>query len=263
MKARSGLLLILLGVVSPIATSVLANDIPQLDYRVLSQLPHSRSDFTQGLEIRDGVLYQGTGLVGQSRIQAFDLASGQLLREQALPRPYFGEGITVIDDRVLQLSWRARQGFIYRRSDFAPLGGFSLDSEGWGLTNDGERLIYSDGSDVLRFLNPDSFEVTGSIQIRRGDTPLKELNELEWTPHGLWANVWRRDVLVRIDLDSGQVTGEVDLRGLLPRSRHSHGTDVLNGIAYNPKDDSFWVTGKNWPLLFQLKILDPSAPVSP
>lgn len=232
----------------------------QLDYQLIGQLPHSRRDFTQGLEIRDGVLYQGTGLVGRSRLQAFDLETGTLLRERALPEPYFGEGITVLGDRVMQLTWRGRGGIVYRRSDFTPLGVFPIAGEGWGLTNDGTQLIYSDGSEVLRFLDPQSWQVTREVSVRRGSNPLKQLNELEWTPDGLWANVWRRDVLVRIDLDSGQVTGEVNLKALLPRNQRRHGEDVLNGIAYNPADDSFWVTGKNWPLLFQLKIFDPTNP---
>ncbi len=234
-----------------------AQGVPQLDYQIIGQRPHSTGDFTQGLEIRDGILFQGTGLVGRSRLQAFDLGTGRLLRQRTLPPPYFGEGITVLDERVMQLTWQARKGFIYRREDLATLGEFSLAGEGWGLSNDGQRLIYSDGSEVLRFLDPDTWEVTGSVSVRRGNSPLRQLNELEWTPGGLWANVWKRDVLVRIDLESGQVTGEVNLRGLLPRSQRRPGMDVLNGIAYNPADDTFWVTGKNWPWLYQLRILDP------
>ncbi len=261
MKAPAAVLLLLLACTWTVNST--ADDIPKLDFKLLSQLPHSRSDFTQGLEIRDGVLYQGTGLVGRSRLQAFDLSTGELLRERTLPAPYFGEGITVLGDFVLQLTWQARKGFVYRRQDFTLLGEFPLGGEGWGLTNDGEQLIYSDGSNILRYLQPENWTVSRSVSVRRGSAPLHRLNELEWTPDGLWANVWQRDVLVRIDPESGQVTGELNLKGLLPRSQRRHGEDVLNGIAYNVADGSLWVTGKNWPWLYQLKVVDPADPSQP
>ena len=233
-----------------------SQEVQQLDFEVIGRLPHSRSDFTQGLEIRDGVLYQGTGLVGQSRLQAFDLASGELLRERVLPRPFFGEGITVFDDLVIQLTWQSRRVFVYRRDDFTPLGAFAITTEGWGLTNDGERLIYSDGSDVLRvLLTEEEITVQREIHVRRGDSPVQRLNELEWTPEGIWANVWQRDLLVRVDPESGQVNAELNLKGLLPRTEIRHSTDVLNGIAYNAADGTLWVTGKNWPWLYQLKLI--------
>ncbi len=230
--------------------------VQQLDFEVIGQLAHSRSDFTQGLEIRDGVLYQGTGIVGRSRLQAFDLASGELLRERVLPRPFFGEGITVFGDLVIQLTWQSRRVFVYRREDFTPLGAFAISTEGWGLTNDGARLIYSDGSDVLRVLPTEGeIKVEREIHVRRGDTPVQRLNELEWTPQGIWANVWERDLLVRIDPASGQVNAELNLKGLLPRSEYRPGTNVLNGIAYDAADGTLWVTGKNWPWLYQLKLI--------
>ncbi len=250
-----------LGILVLLAAAVVAvdansQDIQQLDYEVIGQRAHSRSDFTQGLEIRDGVLYQGTGIVGRSRLQAFDLASGELLRERVLPAPFFGEGITVLGDLIIQLTWQSRRAFVYRLDDFQPLGAFAIATEGWGLTNDGERLIYSDGSDVLRVLPTDGeIVVEREIHVRRGSTALRNLNELEWTPDGIWANVWQRDVLVRIDPASGQVTAELNLKGLLPRAEYRPGTNVLNGIAYDAADNTLWVTGKNWPWLYQLKLI--------
>lgn len=231
-----------------------------LDFRVVARIPHSRSDFTQGLEIRDRVLFQGTGRYGDSRLQAFDLDSGVLLREHSLPGHIFGEGITVLDDRVIQLSWRSRRAFVYRVEDFETIEEFRLPGEGWGLANDGENLVYSDGSDTLRFISPVDWGVIRELRVRRNGKPVRYLNELEWTPRGILANVFRRDVIVRIDPGSGEVTGELDLSGLLPRSERRPGTNVLNGIARDPSDGSLLVTGKNWPWIYRIELREDHAP---
>lgn len=230
-----------------------------LHYRVAGKLPHSRSDFTQGLEIREGRLFQGTGHYGSSRLQVFDLESGKLLRERRLPDHLFGEGITVIGEQVVQLTWRNGIGLVYRLEDLEPVASFSLAGEGWGLANDGERLVYSDGSATLRFIDPGTWAVSGDLLVRCNGTPVPYLNELEWTPAGILANVWRTDLLVLIDPDSGEVTGELDLSGLLPMEEREWGTDVLNGIARDA-DGSLWVTGKNWPWLYRLELLENPAP---
>lgn len=240
-----------------------ASAVESIDFRVVGKLPHGRSDFTQGLEIHGQALVQGTGRYGQSRLQAFDLASGALLRERRLPDNIFGEGITVLGDRVIQLSWRSGRVFVYRFEDFEPIEEFRLTGEAWGFANDGERLVYSDGSNTLRFISPGDWQVTGEIEVRRNGKPVSKLNELEWTPEGILANVWGRDIILRIDPDSGAVTGEIDLSGLLPRSERRYGTDVLNGIARDPADGSLLVTGKNWPWLYRLQLLDTeSAPAA-
>jgi len=228
-----------------------------IDFSLLGQLPHSRRDFVQGLEIRDGLLYQGTGVRGQSALQVFSLEDGRLLGQLKLPPPFFGEGITVFGDRVVQLTWQRRKAIVYDRSKLTPVEMFDLPGEGWGLTNDGERLIYSDGTDRLRFITPGSWEISEGPAVTRLGQPLSAINELEWTPDGLLANIWKSDRIVRIDLDSGEVTGEIDLIGLLPASERRANTNVLNGIAYNPADNTLWVTGKNWPWLYQLKLLPP------
>ena len=232
-----------------------AGAVEDIAWELLGKLPHSRSDFVQGLEIRDGKLFQGTGVRRRSRLQVFDLESGELIMQQALPDQYFGEGITVLGSRVVQLTWRAGKGLVFRRADLSLMQEFSLPGEGWGLTNDGRRLIYSDGSHVLRFIKPGTWELDGSLEVTLDGKPISLLNELEWTPGGLFANVWRRDVILRINPDTGEVTGEIDLAGLLPAWERRRSTDVLNGIAHNPADGTFWVTGKNWPWLYQIRLL--------
>jgi glutamine cyclotransferase len=230
--------------------------VESLDFRITGQLRHSREDFTQGLEIHEGRLLQGTGRYGASRLQAFDLQSGELLREYRLPGHYFGEGITVVGNRLVQLTWRSGKAIVYDPSTFEPLEEFTIPGQGWGLTNDGRRLIYSDGSDTLRFIEPGTWKVTGELRVHRKGNPLMYLNELEWSPGGILANVYRRDVIVRIDPESGEVTGEINLAGLLPRSEFRADTDVLNGIARDPADGSLWVTGKNWPWIYRLELLE-------
>ena len=252
---KAGLLLVL--------AAGIAHAVEPLEFRVVGKIPHSRSDFTQGLEIHGSQLIQGTGGYGYSRLQAFDLESGELLRERRLPRNLFGEGITVIGDRVIQLTWRSGRALVYRLEDFEPIEEFSLSGQGWGLANDGERLVYSDGSDTLRFLTPERWQLIGELRVRRNGQPVRHLNELEWTPEGILANVWRRDVILRIDPVSGEVTGEIDLSGLLPRGERRPNTDVLNGIARDPADGSLLVTGKNWPWTYRIELPDAGAPSRP
>ncbi len=223
-------------------------------YRLVRKIPHSRSDFTQGLEIHEGRLYQGTGRYGQSELQVIDLESGQLLRSKALPEHLFGEGITLLADRLIQLTWRAGLGLVYQRETLEKIDEFEIPGEGWGLANDGKQLIYSDGSDRLRFISAQDWRITGSIGVQLGGVPVRLINELEWTPAFLLANVYGQDWIIMIDPASGEVVGRLDLRGLLPRSERQHDTDVLNGIAWDPVTGLLWVTGKNWPWLYQIEL---------
>lgn len=248
---RWPLLLLALGVQAALAVET-------LHYRVVDKLPHSRGDFTQGLEISDGKLFQGTGRYGASRLQVFDLQSGELLRERRMPDHLFGEGITVIGDKLVQLTWRNGIAIVYRRDDLEPVEAFRLAGEGWGLANDGKRLVYSDGSATLRFISPGTWQASGELLVRCNGTPVNYLNELEWTPAGILANVWRTDILVLIDPHTGDVTGELDLAGLLPLEERDWRTEVLNGVA-RAADGTLWVTGKNWPWLYQLELLENSA----
>ncbi len=231
--------------------------IEAIDFTVLKKLPHSRSDFVQGLEIRDQLIYQGTGISGQSGLQIFRLSDGEKLGEIRLPPPLFGEGITVFNDHIIQLTWQNRKAIVYRREDLQPLQLFDLPGEGWGVTHDGERLIYSDGSDQLRYITPGTWQISAGPRVTRNGRAQANINELEWTPQGLFANIWQTDTIVRIDPDSGAVTGEINLAGLLPLGDRTVSTNVLNGIAYNADDGTFWVTGKNWPWLYQLRLLGP------
>jgi glutamine cyclotransferase len=221
---------------------------------VVKQLPHSRQDFTQGLEIHDGKLYQSTGGYGSSEIQVFDLASGKLLQRQELPRQLFGEGITLLQDKLIQLTWRAGIARVYQQPQLQLVQEFPLPAEGWGLTNDGERLIYSDGSAQLHFLAANSWQHLSSITVRHLGQPLRNLNELEWTPDYILANVWRSNWIVMIDAESGDVIGRIDLRELLSADQRRPDTDVLNGIARDPDTGALWVTGKNWPWLYQIEL---------
>ena len=240
-----------------------ANTQPEIqlyDYRLIKRIPHSRADFTQGLEIKDGNLYQGTGLNGHSKLQVFELASGKLLGQRALARAYFGEGITLLGDQIIQLTWHQRRAFIYDQSTFKRIGDFALPGQGWGLTNDGNRLIYSDGTQRLRFIDPSNWQITGSVAVTAYGCAIHYLNELEWTPDYLLANVWQSDSILMIDLPTGRVIGQILLQGLLPASERQQTTDLLNGIARNPADASLWVTGKRWPWVYQIEILLREAP---
>ena len=225
------------------------------DYRLIKRIPHSRADFTQGLEIKDGNLYQGTGLNGHSKLQVFELASGKLLRQRPLASAYFGEGITLLGDQIIQLTWHKRRAFIYDQSTFKRIGDFALPGQGWGLTNDGNRLIYSDGTNRLRFIDPGNWQVTGSVAVTAYGCAIHYLNELEWTPDYLLANVWQSDSILMIDLATGRVTGQILLQGLHPASERQEPANLLNGIARNPADASLWVTGKRWPWVYQIELL--------
>jgi len=231
-------------------------DAPIAGYRVVKIYPHDRHAFTQGLQYVDGVLYEGTGQYGQSGIRKVKLETGEVLQHQPLDAKYFGEGITVWGNTIVQLTWQAEIGFVYDRNTFKQLRTFSYPGEGWGLTHDGTRLIMSDGHEqgALRFLDPSTFKETGRVTVRAGGTPVKHLNELEFVRGEILANIWQTPRIARISPKTGEVTGWIDLSGLLD-PRDAAGTDVLNGIAYDAAGDRLFVTGKWWPKLFEIKIV--------
>ncbi len=226
---------------------------PVFKATVVKRIPHSRSDFTQGLEIHDGILYQSTGQYGASKLQTFKLEHGSLLAERELEPQLFGEGITLFEGNIYQLTWRSGRVLIYRRESLQPAGEFTIPGEGWGLTNNGNELIYSDGSDQLHVISPQGMHLR-SIPVRHRGRPVQRLNELEWTPEYILANVWGSDWIVMIDPGSGNVIGRIDTAGLLPRRERKPGTGVLNGIARNPQTGQLWLTGKNWPWLYQIDL---------
>lgn len=231
--------------------------VPVYGYEVVRVWPHDRKAFTQGLAWRDGELLESTGRY-PSTVRRVRLEDGVVLQRQELGSALFGEGLTEIDGRVFTLTWRSGRGFVWDAGNLAPLAEFAYAGEGWGLADDGRRLILSDGTPVLRFLDPDTFAETGRVDVTLDGRPLARINELEWIEGEVFANVWQTDVLVRIDPASGEVTGLVDLSGLLSdRSGMDPTNDVLNGIAWDPDGRRLFVTGKNWPSLFEIRLTGP------
>jgi glutaminyl-peptide cyclotransferase len=223
-------------------------------YQVVRSYPHDPRAFTQGLVYLDGFLYESTGLEGESSLRRVRLENGEVLQIHRLEKRYFGEGLAAWRDRLIQLTWQTEIGFVYDRETFRPVRTFTYKGEGWGLTHDGSRLIMSDGSSFLRFLDPETFQETGRIQVRDGGRPVENLNELEYVKGEVFANVFQTDRIVRIDPATGRVTRWIDLAGLLTPSE-ARGVDVLNGIAYDAAKDRLFVTGKWWPRVFEIRII--------
>jgi glutaminyl-peptide cyclotransferase len=226
---------------------------PVQGYRVVRAYPHDRSAFTQGLEFRAGFLYEGTGQVGQSRLRKVELETGRVLQEINLAQPHFGEGITVLDQRIVQLTWQSHRGFVYDQATFRLLRTFEYPGEGWGLTNDGRQIFMSDGSAEIRCWDAATLQERRRFTVRDGPRPVVSLNELEFVHGEIYANVWQTERIVRFSPADGRVLGWIDLTGLLPASERA-GTDVLNGIAYDALGDRLFVTGKLWPKLFEIRI---------
>ena len=226
---------------------------PVSSYQVVRVYPHDPQAFTQGLTYLDGFLYEGTGLNGQSSLRKVKLENGEVVQVKKLEDRYFGEGIAIAGDSIVQLTWQAGVGFVYDRRTFDRTRTFTYTGEGWGLTYDGTRLIMSDGSATLRFLDPKTLEETGRLEVKDGGRPVRNLNELEMVKGELFANVWESYRIARISLKTGQVTGWIDLRGILD-PKDAAGVDVMNGIAYDAAADRLFVTGKLWPKLFEVRL---------
>ena len=225
-------------------------------YEVVHTYPHDPTAFTQGLVYLEGFLYEGTGLNGRSSLRKVVLESGEVVLQHDLSKRFFGEGIAVFNNRVLQLTWRSQTAFVYDLDTFEVRTQFSYPTEGWGLTHDGQKLIMSDGTSTLYYRDPFTFAETGRVAVRQGESPVTNLNELEYIDGQVFANVWQRDYIVRIDLQSGQVTGIIDLKGLLSEAdRGGRRVDVLNGIAYDSAGDRLFVTGKLWPKLYEINLV--------
>jgi len=224
-------------------------------YRILNTYPHDTGAFTEGLVFRDGELFESTGLVGASSLRRVDLQSGNVLQQHNLSGGLYGEGLAAVDDTLVQLTWRNHVGFVYDKQTFDLLANFSLATEGWGLTYDGASLILSDGSSTLYFLDPASYEVTGQVTVKDGDVEISKINELEYIAGDVYANIWQSTNLAIIDPETGQVKGWVYLGGL---HQPTGLDDVLNGIAYNAEAGGLFVTGKNWPSLYQIELVPKS-----
>jgi len=236
--------------------TVMDTAVPNYTYEIVNAYPHDPNAFTQGLIYEGGILYEGTGLNGKSTLRETDLETGQIVRELKLADSYFGEGITIFDDRLYQLTWRDGTGFIYNKDNFELLDTWNYTTEGWGITHDGQKLIMSDGTNVLHFLDPDSLVEIGRVEVTDSQQrPVYLLNELEYVNGEILANVWRTQVIVRINPDTGDVIGWINLEGLLDLTAVTQEWDVLNGIAYDEENDRLFVTGKWWPELYEIDLI--------
>jgi len=228
--------------------------VAKLGYQVVNIWPHDPNAFTQGLVVLDGKVIESTGQEGRSSLRNVDLQTGRILNKIDVPEPFFAEGIALLNNKIYQLTWQHQLGFIYDAQSFERLGQFSYSGEGWGLTTDGQSLILSDGSNRIRFLDPDSFRVTKTIAVMDGKLPVDQLNELEFVNGEIYANIWHDDRIAAINPQSGRVTAWIDLAGLLQPGDVQDPEAVLNGIAYEQSSSRLFVTGKLWPRLFEIKI---------
>jgi glutamine cyclotransferase len=232
-----------------------SKEVPVHTYVIINTYPHDRSAFTQGLIYENGFLYEGTGLYQRSTVRRVELETGNVVQLYEMPEQYFGEGITIFEDRIIQLTWRAKEGFVYDKESFELLINFNYPTEGWGITHDGKQLIMSDGTANLYFLDPETFVETGRIQVSDADGPVSRLNELEYINGEIFANIWQSNRIARISPYTGEVVSWIDLRGLLSPEDKTGAVDVLNGIAYDEAGARLFVTGKLWPKLFEIEIV--------
>lgn len=224
-----------------------------LQFTVVETLSHDTEAFTQGLEIADGRLFESTGLVGRSSIRELELSTGDVVR-QAEVADVFAEGLTLVDGTALQLTWRDGVAYRYDADTFDLVDSYTYDGEGWGLCHDGEQLAMSDGTATLDFRNPDTFEIVRSVDVTLSGAPVEMLNELECVNGSVWANIWQSSLIVQIDPATGDVVGVLNARTLTPPSVEGDANAVLNGIAYDPTNDTFLLTGKLWPSIFRVRI---------
>jgi glutamine cyclotransferase len=227
---------------------------PVYGYKVVARYPHSTSSYTEGFFYLDGLFYEGTGLKGHSALLAIDPATGKVQQENDLPPQYFGEGIVNAGPNILEWTWQSHVGFILDRFSFRVVGQFKYTGEGWGMTRTARDLVTSDGTSTLRFRNPKTFEETRHIVVHDGASKIEELNELEYVKGEIYANVWHTDRIARISPKDGRILGWIDLTGLLPDSERVNSEAVLNGIAYDALHDRLFVTGKQWPAVFEIKL---------
>jgi glutaminyl-peptide cyclotransferase len=224
-------------------------------YQIVHTYPHDSEAFAQGLIYVDGHLYESTGLNGRSSIRMVDLSTGRVLQKYDLPAEYFGEGLTDWGSNLIQLTWRAHQGFVYDRFSFSLLRTFQYEGEGWGLTHDGMQLIMSDGTAYLRFLDPKSFRETRRVHVTdETGHAVEDLNELEYVHGEIYANIWQTDKIIRISPRTGKILGWIDLSGIIDKHELGSSAAVLNGIAYDSDADRLFVTGKLWPKLFEIRV---------
>ncbi|GAB4207962.1 MAG: glutaminyl-peptide cyclotransferase [Roseiflexaceae bacterium] len=237
------------------AAATPAASLPVYGYRVINTYPHNPESFTQGLIYADGVLYEGTGEYGKSRLLQVKLETGEVLQSHDLASDLFGEGITLFNGKIYQLTWQSRVGFVYNQADFSQTKTFTYTTEGWGITHDGSRLIMSDGTSMLYTLDPETLEQRPLVEVTDENGPVRNLNELEYIDGRVYANIWLTDRIAQIDPATGRVTAWIDLTGLRAPEQQANGNAVLNGIAYDPATKRLFVTGKLWPNLFEIELV--------
>lgn len=225
-------------------------------YRIVKEYPHLTDAYTQGLYFENGFLYEGTGEYGKSSLRKVELETGKVLKSIDLDSKYFGEGICLFNERIYQLTWTSRIGFIYNAETFEKVGEFNYTTEGWGITTDGTHLIMSDGSANLYFINPSNMSVVNQIEAWSYAGSVAYLNELEYINGEIWANIYGDNSIARINPETGEVTGLINLQGILKQTDYTRETDVLNGIAYDEQNKRIFVTGKRWPKLFEIKVVE-------
>jgi glutaminyl-peptide cyclotransferase len=258
---RSPVLTSIFALVLLLGCAVAQAAIPVYGYKIVRTYPHDAGAYTEGLFYKDGYLYESTGQAGTSTVRKVELSSGETVQRYNLPSQYFGEGIVDWKDRLVQLTWQTQTGFVYDLASFKLRHTFAYPGEGWALTRDNQHLYMSDGTPVLRVLDPESLTTTRRITVTADGAPVTNLNELEWIKGELYANVWLTDRIARIDPANGHVVGWIDLSGLLDISQlPDPGNDVLNGIAYDAAHDRLFVTGKRWPKLFEITLVKRPTP---
>jgi glutamine cyclotransferase len=231
-----------------------ASGVQNYTYEIVKTYPHDSKAFTQGLVFHQGVFYESTGLNGSSSLRRVEIETGKVLKKIDVPNQYFAEGLALLNERLYQLTWQTQRGFVYDLDSFNKLREFGYAGEGWGLTHDARSLIMSDGSSRIRFIDPETFAVQRMITVQDGRRDITQLNELEYINGEIYANIWMQDRIARIDPQSGKVNAWIDLSGLQPPQVRSDPGAVLNGIAYDESSDRLFVTGKNWPKLFEIRL---------
>ena len=238
---------------NPTGTTAAAHA-PLYGIRIINTYPHDATAFTQGLQFVDGVLIEGTGLYGRSTLRRVEPETGQVIKQIALDPSFFGEGITVFDNRIYQITWKEQTAFVYALDSFTPLRTHTYTTQGWGLTHDGSCLIMSDGSNLITFRDPDTFEVVVTLPVFDANGSVTQLNELEYIDGEIYANIWRQNRIARISPETGEVTGWIVLDELANLVGATNADDVLNGIAYDEENGRLFVTGKRWPTLFEIEL---------
>ena len=229
---------------------------PVFSYQVVRTFPHSTESYTEGFFYLDGLFYEGTGLTGRSALLVTQPESGTVVQHLDLPEQYFGEGIVSFGPNLYEWTWQSHVGFVYDRFSLRPIRQFDYSGEGWGMTHDARAIITSDGTDTLRFRDPATFREIRHIVVRDEGKPVKELNELEYVKGEIYANVWHSDRIAQISPKDGRVLGWIDLTGLLADEQRRNAESVLNGIAYDARHDRLFVTGKQWPTIFEIRVVD-------